>query len=93
MRGACGRASHSEVCGRVSYDGAAPVRAVGPDGGGGGCRGGRGGGDLAPPPGFGGSGFGGSSRGGRQPISSSALPFVSLTNFRTNGMESAAKTV
>lgn len=28
-----------------------------------------------------------------QPISSSALPFVSLTNFRTNGMESAANTV
>ncbi|GAA3892920.1 hypothetical protein GCM10022207_70970 [Streptomyces lannensis] len=27
-----------------------------------------------------------------QPISSSALPFVSFTNFRTNGMESAAKT-
>ena len=28
-----------------------------------------------------------------QPISSSALPFVSLTNFRTNGMESAANAV
>ncbi len=28
-----------------------------------------------------------------QPISSSALPFVSFTNFQTNGIESAAKTV
>ncbi|MDQ0598635.1 hypothetical protein QF037_002980 [Streptomyces canus] len=28
-----------------------------------------------------------------QPISSSVLPFVSFTNLRTNGMESAAKTV
>jgi hypothetical protein len=31
--------------------------------------------------------------GAAQPISSSALPFVSFTNFRTNGMESAAQTV
>lgn len=32
-------------------------------------------------------------RGLGQPISSSVLPFVSFTNLRTNGMESAAKTV
>ncbi len=30
---------------------------------------------------------------GAQPISSSALPFVSVTNLTTNGMESAAETV
>ncbi|CAM5380560.1 hypothetical protein SFUMM280S_05550 [Streptomyces fumanus] len=36
----------------------------------------------------------GCPRGARaQPISSRALPFVSFTNFRTNGMESAAKIV
>ena len=44
----------------------------------------RGSGDLALPP---------SSAGRAQPISSRVLPFVSLTNLRTNGMESAAKTV
>lgn len=30
---------------------------------------------------------------GRQPISSNRLPFVSFTNFSTNGIESAANTV
>ncbi|GAQ65218.1 MULTISPECIES: hypothetical protein [Streptomyces] len=52
--------------------------------GGGGRFGKRGCGVVAPPPG---------SWEGRQPISSSDLPFVSFTNLRTKGMESAAKTV
>ncbi|MFH9185942.1 hypothetical protein [Streptomyces sp. NPDC017673] len=48
---------------------------------------GEGSGDLALLPEFGGPRY------EAQPISSRDLPFVSLTNFRTNGMESAAKTV
>ncbi|MGW6080005.1 hypothetical protein ACWF09_28635, partial [Streptomyces sp. NPDC055186] len=58
---------------------AAPRRAVTERGGGRDEE--KGGGDLSPSP---------RSRGRGQPISSRALPFVSLTNFRTNGMESAA---
>ncbi|CAM5604892.1 hypothetical protein SHIRM173S_02760 [Streptomyces hirsutus] len=58
----------------------------------------RGSGDLNPSPRFmGRAGPEGARRhrprGRGQPISSRALPFVSLTNFRTNGMESAANTV
>lgn len=68
------------------YDTAAPVRAVGRDGGGGRFEE-RGSGDLALLPEFRGP------RDEAQPISSRDLPFVSLTNFRTNGMESAAQTV
>lgn len=65
----------------------APGHTAAPPGGSG--RGGgryeeRGSGDVALLPEFGGAG---------QPISSRALPFVSFTNFRTNGMESAAKIV
>ncbi|GAB2759727.1 hypothetical protein GCM10027072_67810 [Streptomyces bullii] len=70
----------------MTHDTAAPVRTVtGP-----GRRRGdgeRGSGDLALLP---------EQRepaGEAQPISSSVLPFVSFTNFRTNGMESAAKAV
>lgn len=48
---------------------------------------GEGSGDLALLPEFGGPRY------EAQPISSRDLPFVSLTNFRTNGMESAANTV
>ncbi len=54
---------------------------------------GEGSGDLAPPPGRWGAGRGRLRPGRAQPISSRALPFVSFTNFRTNGMESAANTV
>lgn len=61
----------------------APVQAVAWAGAGG-RFGKRGSGVVAPPPGLG---------VGPQPISSSFLPFVSLTYLRTNGMESAAKTV
>ncbi|GAB2447466.1 hypothetical protein GCM10027162_50930 [Streptomyces incanus] len=75
-------------------------RRPGPDGSGAGRRGyeERGSGDLNPSPRFmGRAGPEGARRhrpcGRGQPISSRALPFVSLTNFRTNGMESAANTV
>jgi hypothetical protein len=66
----------------VAYDTTAPGPGSGRAGGGGRCEE-RGSGVLALLPGS----------GAAQPISSSDLPFVSLTNFRTNGMESAAKTV
>lgn len=66
-----------------AYDTAAPGPGSGRAGGGGRYEE-EGSGDLALLPEFTGAG---------QPISSSALPFVSLTNFRTNGIESAAKAV
>jgi hypothetical protein len=48
---------------------------------------------TAPPPRTTGTEPAAAGREGGQPISSSVLPFVSGTNFRTNGMESTAKAV
>jgi hypothetical protein len=70
------------VSGGPPHDTAAPGPGSDRTGGGGRCEE-KGSGDLARLLGT----------AGRYPISSSALPFVSFTNFRTNGMESAAKTV
>ncbi|MCP3767697.1 hypothetical protein [Streptomyces sp. MAR25Y5] len=66
----------------VAYGKRRPARAATERGGGRDEE--RDGGDLGPSP---------RDCAGSHPISSSALPFVSLTNFRTNGMESAAKNV
>ncbi|MFF0108070.1 hypothetical protein [Streptomyces hirsutus] len=74
--------SSGDVREAVAYENRRPARAATEQGGG--RDEGRGGGDLGPSP---------RDCAGGHPISSSALPFVSLTNFRTNGMESAAKNV
>lgn len=80
-------AVHARVIGAASSSGDTADRRPGSGSGRTGAAAGygeRGSGDFGPSP---------RVRGRAQPISSRALPFVSLTNFRMNGMESAAKAV